>query len=187
MGSAKIKTSAIILVPIPAAQAPANSIFSNSGDSNAFTNKTFSSESIPVGAVSSADAFAKRARNMTGEELPANVPVSRASDGSVVRADSDAAQGQRPIGVTLEVIADGDYGLVGLVGRNLAGALAGFEFTPGQDLYVSEDGNGYTADPDSFTGGDDSLILIGIADCASDEMGTDAPDLILLRQILVRP
>lgn len=187
MGSAKIRTAAVVLVPIAPGSAPANSIFSDSSNSNAFTNKTAGDSVQPVGAVASSDAFAKRAKNMSGETIPANRPVSRVSDGSIVPADSDAAQGQRPIGVTMEEIPHEAFGMVGLVGRNLAGALGGLEFSPGQDLYVSEDGSGYTADPDHFTENDDSLILIGIADCADNETGTAAPDLILLRQILVRP
>ncbi len=187
MGSAKIKVSAVILVPVDPDDVPNNSIYSDIGNSNALSNKTSGGTEQAVGAVSSSDAFSKMAKNVSGSSIAANLPVSRASDGSIVLADSDAAQGQRPIGVTMEEIPHDSFGLIGLIGRNLPGALSTFSFVPGADLYIPEDGTGYTADPESFTNSDDSLILIGVADCADGDMSGDAPDLILLRQILVRP
>ena len=120
MGVAKIKTTLVEFVPIDPSTAPANSIYSDVSNSSTFSNKNSIGDSTAVAAVP--DAFAKQARNTTGSTIAANSPVSRSSDGSIVPADSDSAQGQRPIGVTLESIAHNAFGLIGLVGRNISGA-----------------------------------------------------------------
>jgi hypothetical protein len=184
MGYAIIKTKAVEFEPINPNDARPNSIYVDTLNANTFSNKNDEGTNQTVAAAP--DSFAKQAKNMTGVTIPAMTPISRAGDGTIVPADSDAAQGQRPIGVTMEAILHNSFGLIGLVGKNITGALTSYSFSPGQDLYVSETG-GYTADGNSFSGDNDSLILIGIADCADGDASASAPDLILLRQILVRP
>lgn len=184
MGYASIKTKSVEFDPINPGDAKPNSIYVDTLNSNTFSNKNDEGSNQSVAAAP--DSFAKQAKNMTGITIPAMTPISRSGDGSIVPADSDAAQGQRPIGVTMEAIAHNSFGLIGLVGKNITDALTSYSFTPGQDLYVSETG-GYTSDGNAFSGNNDSLILIGIADCADSDASSTAPDLILLRQILVRP
>ena len=126
------------------------------------------------------------AKNETGNSIPIHTAVSKSSNGTIVTADSDAAQGQQAIGVTLEQIANNTFGRIGLVGRNVPGALTGLGITSGQDVYISETA-GFTNDPNSFTGDDDTVIFIGIADSADGVASGTATDLIMVRQVLVTP
>lgn len=182
MGVAKIRTTAIQFDPVDPSTLPVNSIYVDATNGESFSNKTSSGAEVTAAT----DAFAKMAKNISGVTIPANYPVSRMSDGSIIAADSDSANGQRPIGVTMQAIPNDTFGLIGLVGRNMAGALTSYGFAPGQDIYISQS-EGYTADASTFTGDNDSIILIGIADCADNVMSSQGNDLILLRQILVRP
>lgn len=186
MGSASIKCKAVVFVPTTAASAPANSIFSDSGNSNAFSNQTTGGTTTAVGATSSVDAFTKLAKNTLGVTIPAFTAVCRAPDGSLVVADSNGVGTQQPLGVTLAAIANGAFGRVGLVGRNIPGAIAGLGFTIGDDVYISETA-GFTTDPASFVGGNDSIVLIGIADSADNTQSVVATDLVMVRQKLVSP
>ena len=118
--------------------------------------------------------------------IPINTPVSKKTDGTIVPADSDAADGQVFIGITSEEIASGSQGIVKLVGQNITGALTGLGFAVGDDVYLAETG-GYTNDPNSFTGDDDSIIRIGVADCSEGTASSTANDLIMFPEVLIRP
>jgi hypothetical protein len=80
----------------------------------------------------------------------------------------------------------GDIKIVQLVGQNVAGALTTSSgFAPGDELYLNE-GGGYTNDPGTFTGENDSIIKIGIADCAEGAASETVTDLILFPQVIAR-
>jgi len=138
------------------------------------------------GSAPTADRFIKIGVNNSGETIPANRLVSRLANGSLVIADSDSASGQQPFAVTQEEILDGASGEVLLMGPNAEGALTGLGFTTGDSIYLSEDAS-FTNDANSFTGEDDSIIKVGIADCASGIASGVATDLILLREVILRP
>lgn len=186
MAVAQIKTTAVVLDPISSASAPANSLYSDSGNAGVFTNKSQGGTPTAVGAGSASDSFAKLAKNTTGSTIALGTAVSKASDGSIVPADSDAAQGQQVYGITSAAILNNAFGVVYLVGRNVPGILTGLGFTAGQDIYISQTA-GFTADPNSFTGNDDTVTLIGIADCADNAISSTATDLVMCRQRLVSP
>lgn len=187
MAVAQFKTSCVVLDPIAGAAAPANSIYSDSDNAGAFTNKSQGGEDTAVGAGSSSDAFAKLAKNTSGSTIPAGTAVSKSTaDGSIVPADSDAAQGQQVIGITSAGIANGAFGIINLVGRNIPGCLSGQGFTVGQDIYISQTA-GFTNDPSQFSGSGETVTLIGIADCADNVLSTTATDLVMCRQKLLGP
>lgn len=128
----------------------------------------------------------KQMVNGSGSPIAANVMVSKKSDGSIVVADSDSVDGQQPVGVTAESIANGSSGTVITFGPNIPGILTGLGFISGQTIYISETG-GLTNDSGSFTGLDDSVIKVGIADSGEGVASATATDLILWREVVVRP
>lgn len=185
MTIAKMKVSALVFDPIPAASAPANSLYSDSGNAGTFTNKAPGGTPVPVGE-SVASALIKVMQNLSGATILAGKPVSKKSDGSIVAGDSDAADGQQLIGISLEEILDTETGNVALFGQNIPNAVSGLGFAPGDEVYLSETG-GYTNDHGSFTGDNDSIFKIGIADCPAGNASGTATDLILFPEVLSRP
>jgi hypothetical protein len=141
---------------------------------------------LAAGGGGGAASIEKTMENGAGSTIPAYTPVSKKIDGTIVHADSDATDGQRFIGITGEEILSGATGTVKLVGQNLAGAISGLGYSVGDDVYLSESG-GYTNDPNSFTGDNDSIIRVGIADCSEGSASSTATDLIMFSEVLIRP
>lgn len=129
--------------------------------------------------------FEKSFANGAGTPLIVNTLVSLATDGSIVPADSDAVQGQRPIGFLKAVTSFPGNGKVVMFGRNLAGVLAGLGFAPGDDVFMSEVGGQLTNDANTFTNADDTIIRLGMACMAENATGSLATDLILMREVLI--
>lgn len=119
--------------------------------------------------------------------VTAGKPVSKRTDGKSSLSDSDGANDQVFIGIALTSASDGGAFNVQLMGPNLAGVLTGLGFTAGSDIYMSETAGGYTDDPGSFTGGNDSILRLGIADCAAGIGSGTATDLILFPEVIARP
>lgn len=138
-----------------------------------------------TGVVSS--SFVKPMQNTSVASITALRPVSKAPDGGIIASDSDGATSQIIIGVALENIGVGALGNVMLIGPNVAGAVNGLGFTPGDKVFVSESGGGYTNDYASFTGGDDTIVRIGYADCAAGAASATATDLIMFSEVVLRP
>jgi hypothetical protein len=116
-----------------------------------------------------------------------NRHVSKKSNGRIIQADSDNPDGQQVVGVALQAGATaGDLINVLCVGANLAGALTGLGFAPGEEIYLSE-ASGFTNNPNSFTGGDDTIMKVGVADCAAGVASGTAVDLISFPEIIARP
>lgn len=128
----------------------------------------------------------KEMENKSGQTIAAGQPVSKKADGSIILGDSDLAGAQTFIGVTLQEILNDAIGTVALVGPNIIGAIAGLGYAPGDDVFVSETG-GYTNDPNSFTGSNDTITRVGFADCAAGSASSTATDLILFSDIIVSP
>jgi len=187
MAVAKFKAEVLIMEPTAPGNAPANSVFLDSANSNALSTKTSADANVQVGAASSSDIMIKNMQNLSGSAIPAGKPVSKRADGSIIAADSDAVDGQRYIGITLDAINNNATGRVLLVGPNVANAVQGLGFTPGQDIYISEAGGGYTNNAGSFTGNNDSIIKVGIADCAAGVANGIATDLIMFSEVVIRP
>ena len=160
-------------------------MYLDSAGGNAATVKGTGGSSTPIGATSSSDLLIKSKQNKSGVTIAANKPVALMPGGGIIAADSDGAGAQVVIGITLAAILDDALGNVSLVGPGVVGCVAGLGFAPGDAVYLSETG-GYTNDLNSLTGGNDSIIRIGYADCAAGAASVTATDLILFSEVLSR-
>ena len=180
---AAIKTTNVQLLPLPVGEpVPVGSLYIDP-NSGALSNQSASGAQV-IGVIQQMNLKIM----IAGAAIPAKYPVAKRGDGRVVAAGSDAGGGgQNFIGFSMEAATGVDQSLnVLLVGVNLEGAVDGLGFAPGEDVYLAE-GGGYTNDPNSFTGADDSLIKVGIADCAAGEAVATAKDLITFTDVLTRP
>lgn len=134
-----------------------------------------------------AEAFEKPMVNGDVATIPAGKPVSIKGDGSYVLGDSDSADGQEPVGITLASVAVSAVGSVALFGRNMPGVLTGLGFAPGDDIFIDEASGQYTNTVAGFTGDDDSIVRIGVAAAANGVTSANATDLIMMREVLIRP
>lgn len=183
----KIKTTAIILEPTTPGSMPAGSIFNDSTNSGAFTNKTAGGVVNPIGATSSADYLVKYKKNMTGTTLPAYKRVALKTDGTVVLADSDNPTAMLDIGMTLDAIDPNTFGRVLLNSANAPGALTGLGFTSGDNIFLSKTPGALTNSSTGFDPSTDTIMRVGIADCASNTASATATDLIMTVEVYSSP
>jgi len=142
---------------------------------------------ITISNTAGAALFTKTMQNLSGATIPAGYPVSKKPDGSIIASDSDGPGGlQNYIGISLAIILNGAQGVVIVVGPNIAGAITGLGFAPGDEVLIAENG-GYTNDPNSFTDANDSIIKVGVADCASGAASPTATDIIMFSEVIIRP
>lgn len=129
--------------------------------------------------------FIKFMQNKTGTAIPGKTPVAKLPDGSIIPSDANGtSNNQAVMAITVNEIAPNAIGMVFLIAPNMAGAIAGLGFTPADKVFLSDVG-GYTNDPGSLTsGGPDSIIRIGYADCASGAASSVATDLILFGEVM---
>lgn len=184
MTLASVKCQFVVLEPVDPSGVPNGCLFLDSTNSNQATIKTTGGVNDPV--TSTGTSFFLK-EMVAGAAISSGQPLSKRSDGKVVEADSDGTGTQTFIGYSQES-ADGDGSLLNvlLAGANLSGVLDGLGFSTGDLIYLSESG-GYTDDPDSFTGGDDTIIKLGIADCAASIASSTAVDLIAITDVLISP
>lgn len=181
---AKLRTDAVVLNPV-ASVTENNSLYSDSGNGNSFTNKTDAGTPAPIGSESS--SLRKQMQSGQAAVIPAGVPIAKLPNGKIVAADSDDANGQQICGISVDAFPGINVlGIVQLLGPNVPGVLTGLGFVPGEEIFLGESG-GYTNDPGAFTGGNDSIIRIGLADCAPGAASATVVDLILFPEVVARP
>ena len=185
-----VRSDFVVLRPVNPADAPNSSIFMDSTNANQMSMKSTSGIVIPIGEVSSTNIFIKAKKS--GGIFPLNSPLCLKSDGKVYLADADNANSQQIIGHALtESIATNQDVNVLLVGANLTGALTGLGFVTGQDIFMSEtaaeSGSIFTNDVSTFSGNNDSVIKVGVADCESGAASATAKDLIVLTDVVLTP
>lgn len=184
---AKIRTGVLVLDPQAPDDAPDGSVYLDSENSNALTTKTTSGSHVQVGASSSDDIMIKTMENLSGFDLAKGDPVAKKPDGSIVLADADGLNAQIVVGTCAEAILNGTQGRVALVGPNVANALLGRGFQPGQEAYLTATGT-YTANPGTLDPtDDDSVVRMGVADCPAGAASTPATDLIMFSEVVARP
>lgn len=184
MTTAAVKAKFVVLEQVNPSLVPNGALFLDSTNGGAATIKNVGGGTDPLVGVTNYIMKVKVAGGAIGLNKPvAVVPAT----GKVLPADSDGVNQQDFIGYALQAaLNDGDLINVLLVGANLAGALTGLGFVPGDDIYLAETG-GFTNDPNSFTGGDDSIIKVGVADCAAGIASTTVTDLVTFAEVLTRP
>ena len=179
------KGNFMVLDPIAPPSVPNGSVFIDSTNANAASIKDTGGIVTPINAASS-NIFIKQMQ--ADGVISINRPVSKQTNGRVIAADSDLANGQDLCGFALQAAAaPGDLINVLCIGANLQNAIVGLGYVPGDEVYLSESGSGFTNDPNSFTGGDDSIIKVGIADCAAGVASGVAVDLIVFSEVIARP
>lgn len=185
--SQPFKMTHLILEPVTSASVPNNSIFLDSSNLNQLTIKdsTGTLSVVSGGGGSGSNLFVKQM--IAGEAFAINKPLSKRSDGKVIAADSDGVSTQRIIGHSLQA-SGGNNAPVNVLclGANLAGALTGLGFAPGDEIFLGESG-GYTNSVNSFSGDNDSIIKVGIADCAAGVANSAATDLVIFTEVVLRP
>jgi hypothetical protein len=184
---AKIKTAAVVLEPTTPASAPAGSIFNDSTNGNAFTNKTTGGSVDQVGATSSADYLVKYKKNMTGATIPAYKRVALKTDSTIVLADSDNSVAMLDIGMSLDAIDHNAFGRVLLNGANAPGALTSLGFATGDHIYLSKTPGALTNSTSGFDPNTDTIMRVGIADCATGIASAVATDLIMTVEVYSSP
>lgn len=180
---AKIRTGALILDPVaPASVTEDNAIFSDSSNGNQFSFQA-------GGVVATQAMYRKVMQSGFAGTIPLNTPVSKEPDGRILPADANDPNAGEIVGITLETFsAENVLGAVHLFGPNVTNAVSGLGFVPGQEIYLSTVAGGYTNDPSTLNDiSVDSIIRIGIADCAQGTASGTATDLIMLAQIISRP
>lgn len=189
MGYAKIRSEGIILVPQPAANALPGELYRDSANADTLTDQSTGGSDTPIGASSSDSLFTKIKKNTSFSTIPDKGLVALRPDGGIGLADSDGVNSQIVIGIAAGPIAADAFGSVRLFAPNIAGALAGLSFTPGQELYLNQStaNGGYTANPADLTDDNDSIVSVGYADCATGLQDTNAVDLIGFNSVIARP
>jgi hypothetical protein len=184
---AKIKTSAVVLEPVTPASTPPGSIFNDSTNGNAFTNKTSGGAVDQIGATSSADYLVKYKKNMTGATIPAYKRIALKPDSTICLADSDDPVAMKDIGISLDAIDHNTFGRVLLNGANAPGALTGLGFTVGDNIFLSKTPGAFTNNASGFDPNTDTIMRVGIADCASNVASSTATDLIMVVEVYSSP
>lgn len=119
--------------------------------------------------------------------ISAHMPVALKSDGTVVLADADGLGTQMLIGFALDLIPVGGRGRVLISNPNAAGVLTGSGFTPGETIMLSKTPGVLTNDLGIFNPATDTILKVGIADCADGIQSSIATDLIMSLEILSSP
>ena len=174
----------LVLEPTVSTNVPNGSVFINAANGNTLSSRDNNGNVFPLVPTTAENMFLKQMQ-VVGP-IAINVPVSKRPDGKIEAGDSDSEFGQRICGYSLQAATMADELITVLcIGANIPNALAGLGYGPGQDVFLSEDG-GYT-NTDNFTGSNDSIIKVGMADCAAGAANTTATDLIAITEVLLRP
>lgn len=186
---AKLRTEGVVLQPIAAANAVNGELYRDVANADTLTDKSTGGGDTPIGASSSDAIMIKLKQNTSAANIAVNTPVALMPDGGIIKADSDGISAQIIIGVVLDAMLIGEQGRVALIGPNAAGVLTGLGFAPGDAIYLNQDGTnrGFTNNPADLTGANDSLIIIGYADCAAGVASVTANDLIMFAEVIARP
>jgi len=187
MATARIRGSALSLDPQTPGSVPAGSVYFDSSNANALSQKDTNNTPVPLASASSSDRMVKVMQNLSGATIPAGKPVSKKANGSIAQADADGPTGtQTYCGITLAAINHNSTGQILLVGPNVAGVINGLNYAPGQTVFLSETG-GYANSTAGFVGNSDSIIQIGIADCPGGNATSVATDIIMFPDVVIRP
>lgn len=175
---AKLRINGIVFDPASQAGAAEGELYVDS-TSGQLSVKGGGSSTTPIGAAPSADqALNKVMENQSGSTIPLNALVAKLANGTIAQADSDG--NANVIGIAQAAIPNLSTGTVRLLGPNIAGVLTGLGFAPGQSVYMSETTGHYTTNINSFTGSNDRLVRVGIADCAAGFASTTVVDLLAI-------
>lgn len=183
-----IKCKAIEFVPQTDANAPESAMYMDS-NSNLKTKGT--GETPPTNTIGQQATvnytFVRTGLNGDSSTIARGTPISKMTNGAIIKAQSDGANRQRFCGISMEDILPGQFGSYITPGPCITNAILGLGFAPGDEVFVHQVLGEYTNNPMNFTGNNDSIIRVGIADCSSGEASAQAKDLIVFSDVVMRP
>lgn len=182
---AAVNARYIMLIPVDPSEVPNGALFLDANDGGAAKVKATGGNVDSIGS-GATNLFVKPM--VTDGAFASGQPVAKKSNGKVVAADSDGISGeQNQIGFAMQASSGPDL-LVNVLtcGPNVAGALTGMGFAPGQEVYLGEAG-GYVAANHAYQDGDDRIIRLGIADCPGGVASGVATDLVAFTEVIVNP
>lgn len=181
---AAVKVPYMVLDPVTPSAVPNGSIFLDSTNGNALSQKNAAGTvGVLASSASTTNPFIKQM--VAGEAFAANKPLAKRADGKVVLADSQDSGRTVLIGYSMgAALALNSVVNVLCVGSNIAGIISGMGFTPGQIIYVGETPGGFTNNVASFTGNNDVYMKVGIADSPAGVAQSAATDLIALTEFV---
>ena len=183
MTFAAIKATYILLEPTTPSSVPNGCLFLDSTNANVMTQKSATGD---VGVIESSAASNPFVKSMVaGEAFAINKPLALLPTGKVVLADSDIPGRDVIIGHSIQS-SGGDGAIINVlcIGANLAGVLTGLGFAPGDTIYMGESPGEYINDTALLTGNNDTIVKLGIADCATGIASASATDLILCTEYI---
>lgn len=189
MALASIKVAYVELVPVHPSEVPAGAMFLDQTNEG---KVAFKDSGGGGGAISESGGGTNyfESAMIAGAAVRAKRPVAKRSDGKVVEADTDDVAGQSEIGFSLTAAAgDGAAVTVLTHGPRLAQALALMGFTSGEYVYMAETPGEYLKEADvaSFTGNNDLIRIVGVADCPVGTASGTATDLIAIQRTVLDP
>ena len=184
--SIPFKSQYLIVGPLPQGDVPNNSLFADSTNLDAFSIRDSSGTVSVLATSSGGNPFIKTMQS--DGVFSVNMPVVKLPNGRVVLADSNSSTAGSFCGYALVAsTAPGQAITILCCGNNIAGALTDLGFAPGDLIYINENG-GYTNDPSTFTGDNDTIVRVGIADCPGGAVGSPvATDLIAFHEFVASP
>lgn len=180
------KAKFVELVPANPSEVPANCLFVDSTNNNTPTYKNQFNLPAEIGTtVGTSSLFVKTME--AGGLFLINRPLSKKPDGTVVQLDSDDPGANNFCAYSLqEATFIGEQVSVLCLGANIVNAVSGMGFTAGDILYIGENGE-YTNSVSGFTGNNDTIIKVGLADCPAGAASPEATDLIAIADIIAYP
>jgi hypothetical protein len=172
--SIPFKCNYVVVSPVDQATVPNNTLFVDSTMGNVFSVKNNSGSASTLGTTVGDNPFLK---TMQSDGIfSAYVPIVKLTNGRVVLADANNINAESFCGYSMVAsLAAGQSVNVMTIGPTVVGALTGLGFAPGDTIYINENG-GYTNDPGTFTGGNDTLVKVGIADCTGGAVASPVAD-----------
>jgi hypothetical protein len=89
--------------------------------------------------------------------------------------------------MTLDIVDHNSFGRVLLNSANAPGALTGLGFTSGENVFLSKTPGALTNNAGDFDPNTDTIMRVGVADCASNTTGSAATDLIMTVEVYSSP
>lgn len=181
-----LKISGVVFDPVNPSLLPNNAIYVDQVSKDLSTKGDGGGTGAIAGSGGGSASFSKTMQNLSGATIPLGRPVAKKPDGSIAEAEAVKTGDTVVIGVALAAIANSDTGAVALIGQNVAGAVAGLGFAPGDPVYLA-DGGGYTNDAASLNSSNDVILRFGYADCAEGTASNLATDLIIFPEVVSTP
>lgn len=165
---------------------PNNSLWVDQSDSYKVKLKNASAVSFSLNEVDSDTFMVKTMQSSDSVTIPQGAPVSKQTDGSILRSSAVSGARSRFVGFAAQAITAGSQGIINLVGYNNVGALTGIGgFAPGDEVFLSETTGLYANSAFAFTDSDD-VVRVGIADCSGGAASSTVNDIISAYDVVSR-